>query len=604
MNAGWLAASAVALLALSCGGHSDSERATQSSTHELTEEEDSFRTHCSDRTQFGGDATHQNRTCVVGQDLKKTISSAVYDPFVAQEVAEQPNGGLLVHYPMPLTRRNQLFMSRKSGRFVPCDPPGSGQPAPCGLQNTEFIHWNMVGYDNDDGQLSERWTFTSDWKPFSVLGGRAFEQVFQSALGRRVLFVPGLGGTVHVLDPKHGRVLARLNPFGSDVDPAYHIASPLTVDDDDNLYYNVLKADPDRRLTQALLVRIGANGRSRVVDYTALTPGAPAPTDKCRGTYVRPRDPLPWPLMDANGAVVPPTPVTCLGQAPPIDMAPALSADGRTLYTGSRAVGDRNYAYFIAVRTSDLSLRWSRSLRGLVHDGCGVINHYESDPTEMSPCRNGAPLGLDRTTGDEPAGAFVDGDTSSPVVLPDGKLLLGTISNYNYSRGHLFTFTSDGEYLSNFDFGWDVTPAIWRHDGTYSIISKDNHYFENYLSTGMWGPFLLPQLDANLKLEWNAKNTETKKCKRDASGNVVCVEDPEHAGGFEWCVNAPAVDVRGTVFVTSEDGHTYQIEQGGRIVNRQFLDQALGSAYTPAILDRHGHTIALNAGIMTVLGAD
>ncbi|HWL87341.1 MAG TPA: hypothetical protein VNO21_16165 [Polyangiaceae bacterium] len=308
-------------------------------------------------------------------------------------------------------------------------------------------------------------------------------------------------------------------------------------------------------------------------------------------------------MLDANGAVVSPMPVACGIQRPNVDLAPALTEDGTTLYTGSHADGDLRYSYLIAVRTSDLSPRWSRSLRGLVHDGCGVLNGYQSDPTAVNPCRDGAPKGIDRTTGEDPAGTFPDGASSSPVVLPDGAVLVGAYSVYNFGRGHLFKFTSGGEPLANFDFGWDVTPAIWRHDGTYSIVSKDNHYFDFVRSTGL-GPYYVPQLDADLKLEWHTKSTETKDCTRDAAGNVTCVEDPAHVNGVEWCVNAPAVDARGNVFVTSEDGHVYHIGQGGQVVERQFLEEALGQAYTPVILDRHGHVIVLNAGILSVLGSD
>jgi hypothetical protein len=32
--------------------------------------------------------------------------------------------------------------------------------------------------------------------------------------------------------------------------------------------------------------------------------------------------------------------------------------------------------------------------------------------------------------------------------------------------------------MAVFDFGWDSTPAVFSHDGTYSIVIKDNHYDE------------------------------------------------------------------------------------------------------------------------------
>jgi hypothetical protein len=30
--------------------------------------------------------------------------------------------------------------------------------------------------------------------------------------------------------------------------------------------------------------------------------------------------------------------------------------------------------------------------------------------------------------------------------------------------------------MSAYDFGWDITPAVYEHDGTWSVIVKDNFY--------------------------------------------------------------------------------------------------------------------------------
>ena len=62
------------------------------------------------------------------------------------------------------------------------------------------------------------------------------------------------------------------------------------------------------------------------------------------------------------------------------------------------------------------------------------------------------------------------------MIAPDGSVLYGAATRYNYGRGHLFRFSSAGEFMSAYDFGWDITPAIYEHDGAWSVIVKDNFY--------------------------------------------------------------------------------------------------------------------------------
>src|SRR5712692_3184891 len=125
-----------------------------------------------------------------------------------------------------------------------------------------------------------------------------------------------------------------------------------------------------------------------------------------------------------------------------------------------------------------------------------------------------ANFGVDPATNHAGESRVLDQSSSSPTVLPDVSVLYGAYSRYNIARGHLFKFSSTGEFLAAFDFGWDTTPAVFSHDGTCSIVIKDNHYDEEagfYCnpsggvsdivcdSTGIpAGPFYITQLDANL----------------------------------------------------------------------------------------------------------
>lgn len=55
------------------------------------------------------------------------------------------------------------------------------------------------------------------------------------------------------------------------------------------------------------------------------------------------------------------------------------------------------------------------------------------------------------------------------MVTPDGSILFATCTEYNSLRGHLFKFSSAGAFQGSYDFGLDITPAIYSHGGTYSI---------------------------------------------------------------------------------------------------------------------------------------
>jgi hypothetical protein len=175
-------------------------------------------------------------------------------------------------------------------------------------------------------------------------------------------------------------------------------------------------------------------------------------------------------------------------------------------------------------------------------------------------------------------------------------VLYGAFTGYNGFRGHLFKLNANGVKVGSYNFGWDVTPAVYRHDGTYSIVLKDNFYQQQQ--------FYLTQLDPQLHKEWSFKATNGQSCHRDPSGQVVCADDPEHATGFEWCVNAPAVDRHGNVYANSEDGWVYKIGQGGQLKDRIFLLESLGAAYTPISIDRKGRLYSLNAGDLFVIGGD
>jgi hypothetical protein len=551
-------------------------------------------------SQWGQTALHQGSSATPGQSLHRTLASAVYDPLAPLEKSDG-GGDILLHYQTPLLDGDDIFMEHKSGGFVPClHAKGEG---PCGSATWDKESWGETRFTWEGGKLVEKWSVESDWKPERPgATGYGWEPVFHAALAGPYVLLPARGGSVLVVNRSDGTTVTRLNPFDT-LDDSTHVAGPLTVTENGSVYYNAISlgAGEDPWLTDDVkgswLVKIDRHGVPGKVSIKTLVPDAPGAADACDFRFFLAD--LPWPpAPDAR-----PQSHACGSQRAALNVAPAVGPDG-TIYTVSRAHFDPGYSYLLAVNPN-LTPRWATSLRGHLADGCGT----PTLPPNGAPggCREGARTGVDPTTNNYPAGRVIDSSTASPVVAPDGSILFGVLTSYNYFRGHLMHFSEAGTFLDAYDFGWDVTPAIFQHGGGYSVIIKDNHYDAgSYCSSPVFcppreeGPFDITQLDSTLVPEWKFTSTNQKSCSRNADGKVTCVAD--HPDGFEWCINAPAVDPEGTVYANSEDGALYAIKQGGKTAESIFLGESVGAAYTPLSIDGKGRIYAENLGTLFVVG--
>ena len=555
---------------------------------------------CSSWQQWGQSSNHSGQVCVAGQMPAKILATINVDPFGGQETGS--DGDLRVHYQVPLVVDDDVYVLQKSGSYTaPCPEPDAGAEAGCYSWNSQT--WSESYYSWSGGKLAHNWTFTSDWKPApSELASS--EQLFQPAIAGAFLYLPGLGGSVHKLDRKSGEELGQLSPFGfGALDPDTYVSGPLVADAAGNIFYNVIKLDhfqPVYQDASAWLVKIEPGERVSSTPYSAIVTGAPTGIS-CHGTFYSavPTPALPWPPPnDASGNPVVAPLIACGSQRPGLNVAPAIGKDG-TVFTVSRAHFDSQDSFIVAVNGADLSPKWTTSLRGILNDGCGVTIPSDGDAMNAPyDCRPGTAKGVDIETNLPPAGRVIDESSSSPVALPDGGVLYGAFTVYNDYRGHVMKFDATGKSIGTYDFGWDYTPAVFSHDGTYSLVVKDNHYLFDQNGVPQ-GPYYVTQLDKDLNLEWHFQSTNTKSCKT-INGVVSCVADHPH--GFEWCINAPAVDDTGTVFAGGEDGVVYAIGQGGVLKGSLFIGMSLGASYTPLAIDHLGRLYSQNDGMMQVLG--
>lgn len=561
--------------------------------------------------QWGASAQHGGAVSVAAQGLSRKLADIVYDPFVTQEQAEF-GGDLVAHYQATLTDGDDFYMESKGGTYPSCNPAGDWQNGTaCGPNAWDRMTWSVTRYTWENNSAVLIWKFSSDWKPEpnGTNGLSGWEPVFHPVLANGSLYVPGAGGTVNKVNKDSGMSTKKIDPFSSmAIDQAHtYVSGPLTADANGNIYYNVITlADPATSdpwfgadVAGAWLVKVTSADVASVATYASLVPNAPAGNAvNCPGTFFNlaaPRPPFPWP---PSPTAVPPT-VACGSQRPGVNVGPAVAPDG-TIYTVSRAHLDAQVAYVVAVNP-DLSPKWQTSLQNLLQDGCGVQLPIVGGNTTPNSCALGTTPDVDPVTNALGSGRVIDEASSTPTALPDGSVLFGTVDFYNFARGHLFKIDANRNLAATFDFGWDSTPAVYSHGGTYSIVIKDNHYQASaycfrqgdpVCSPRADGPYYITQLDANLNVEWQFQSTTI---------------DANHPNGYEWCVNAPAIDSNGVVYANSEDGNVYAIPQGHTGVfttpqQKMFLRQAIGAAYTPLSIGADGKLYVQNDGHLFVVG--
>lgn len=543
--------------------------------------------------QWGHDPQHTGAVTNAGQNLNHVLADIVYDPFVDQEKApDNGDGDLLVHYQTPLVDGNSVYMEFKSGTYT-------------SIVTWESQTWNEKKLSWISGNLVEQWNFQSDWKPVPF-GSAQWEPVFHATLAGDFVYVPGAGGTVFKVRKSDGSLVARYNPFDTEVVSNMFLTGPITADSSGNIYYNTIKLNKNNPwgtdVINAWLVKVSPSGTVTSAQFKQIMSGEMGPNDDCEVGF--PTAP-PWP---PSPTAVAPT-IKCGDVRPGINVAPAVGPDG-TIYTIARNHFVTRYGYIVAVNP-DLTPKWTASTHGVLNDGCNVQIPPNGTP---GGCRVGATTGVAPDTNSLPSGRILDDSSSSPIVAPDGSVIYGAFTAYNYLQGHLLHYSSTGQFLNSYIFGWDDTPAIYSHGGTYSILTKDNHYgVGSYCGVEAVCPsdrtasnpgypeeYFITQLSPSMTVEWRYKNTNTLSCTRNPNNSITCVDD--HPMSFEWCVNAPAIDGNGVVYANSEDGHLFAINQGGTLKQKIFQQLAIGAAYTPASIGGDGKIYSQNDGHLYVVG--
>jgi hypothetical protein len=393
------------------------------------------------------------------------------------------------------------------------------------------------------------WTATSDY----VLPAHNWLPSFGPTLapsGR--LYMPASGGTIlEIENPDASSTPATIrlafygisSYTGSPEDSTIFIDTPITADAAGNLYFGFIATASNPLGLRSGIARIDSSGNG---DYVAASTAAGDST-----------------ITEVE-----------------MNSAPALSADGKTLYiavsTGSMGRGD-----LVALDSTTLATKAVVALK-------------------------------DPATGND--ASLSDDGTASPTVGPDGDVYFGVLDNplgSHHARGWLLHFSGDLRTTKTPGaFGWDDTASVvpasmvpsYHGSASYLLMVKYN----DYAQAGGTGINQIALLDPT---ETMADSVTGVIMMCPALAIAGPTPDPAftatHPGAVrEWCINTAAVDpLTKSILANSEDGILYRWDLTTNTFSQRIvLTPGLGEAYTPTVIASDGTVLAINNATLFAVG--
>lgn len=472
-------------------------------------------------SSFSRDAQHTAQSAVATPPLTRIVWQTPVD------LAPQYGGGgqyLLTHYGSPVISSNNTVMV----------------PVKAGAQGT----FRMEARNGATGTLL--WSADSDyivpphrWFPSFNLTLTANGRVYAPGSGGKLLYrddVDSATGTVQTVvfygDSKYAAARAEL-------DAVVMISTPITVDAAGNAYFGYYVNGANSLVLTSGVARVAADGS-----------GSSQPAGVLASDLTVDRVAM--------------------------NSAPALSADGATLYI---AVSDaQEHGYLLALDSATLTRTGIVDLR---------------DP------KSGARA---RITGDA---------TSSPTVGPDGDVYFGVLESTpsaNNSRGWMLHFNATlTQTRIPGAFGWDNTPSIVPASAVQSYTGASSYLiatkYNNYAGAGSGnGLNRMAVLDPATSQTDPVSGIQTM---REVLTILGPTPDANNPGGVrEWCVNTGAFDpATRAMLINNEDGYLYRWDLTTNTLSEKIrFNNGLGQSYTPTAVGPDGTVYAINNAVLFAVG--
>ena len=473
-----------------------------------------------------GDAGNSQHTAAAPAS-GQTLSAVRWH--TAVDLAPQNSGGaLLIHYAPPMiTAANVVLLPVKT---------------------TAGGNWVMNALAGKTGAAI--WSLPSD---YVAPAGASWLPAFPAQLTKQNrLYFAGAGGTVLYRDTPDGATgatgrvafypIAIFNAHTTTMTSDVMITTPITSDKGGNIYFGFVSESSNPAKVKSGLARIAADGT---------------------GSWIS--------AADASGD-------SSMTEVP-VDCAPAISANGKTVYVG---VSNGSSGYLVSLDAATLA--------PLAHVGL-----------------------VDPESGK--AAWIADISSASPTIGPDGDVYYGVLENpfpNHDGRGWLLHFNAAlSKTKTPGSFGWDDTASVVPASaipggkaGAYYLMTKYN----NYSGVGPLGDgknrIAILDPKATQRDEFSTSKVVVMKEVETVLGPTPYPGGPKDAV-YEWCVNTAVVDgAAGAVFAGSEDGNLYRWDLASNVLTQTLaLNAPQGEAYTPTLIGPDGTVYAINDAILYAAGA-